>query len=253
MIVYLDESYPDDQSILILGCLFLENKAHNRLRNKIREIKRNYNFPGEFKYNKILNKKTLSVAKKAVKVFLKEKNASFIACVVPYSHTKLQNIKGKNKSEKRTRIYVDSAENILLGYIKDSDDTQVFFDKEERISKTKLHARLLNLQTVGKNKIKSVTFVDSKDETKCPIQICDLLTGCVKQNLFPSQSLKGKFKREFSKYTLNSLNISNCSSKFWNKNKKSINHKKYVKFYISYFDLPRYTLKEIYENQKNRS
>lgn len=51
MIVYVDESYPDNQEKVILGALFLGTNDHKILHNRIREIKHNSKFNGEIKYN----------------------------------------------------------------------------------------------------------------------------------------------------------------------------------------------------------
>ncbi len=75
MIVYVDESYPDDQEKIILGALFIGRADHKRLHAKIREIKRNCKFTGEIKYSQIINKTKYQIARRMVDSYFKSKNA----------------------------------------------------------------------------------------------------------------------------------------------------------------------------------
>lgn len=253
MIVYVDESYADNQEKIILGALFVGVAEHKRLTARIREIKHNAKFAGEIKYSQINDNTRFQVARKMAAAFFASENAYFCACIIPYSATKLEKFEGVDTNQKRVNIYTDSAKKLILGNLPINSTSNIYFDQEDRIKKTKLFPKLKKSKSVNGSKIAEVYFTKSDDESRCVLQICDILTGAIKQNLYPSNTEKSKFKRKYSSLVLKTAGIKGCKEEFWRNGSKGKNHKIHQKFYISYFKIPKYTPPESKEPQLVRS
>ena len=238
MIVYIDESYPDNLDKVILGALFVGINEHKSLHSKIRKIKTKYKFYREIKYSQLVDKTRFIIAKKMISEFAETNNSFFRSSVIPYSATKLSNFYGQDTNQKRINIYTDSAKKLILGNLPKDTTSDIYFDEEDRIKKTKLFKRLKKARSAKGGKIRDVYFTQSSDESRCVLQVCDLLTGAIKQNLYPNLTVTSRLKREFSEFALNTFNIKDCSSSYWKRNSKQKNHKKHDKFYISYFEIP---------------
>ena len=71
--------------------------------------------------------------------------------------------------------------------------------------------------------------------------LCDLLTGGILQNLYPTRSKnrKAKFKREFGKYHLLKVSVKNYKEDTWNEIKKLPTAKRLaMKVIVGYWHMP---------------
>ncbi len=247
MIVYIDESYPDNQEKVILGALLVGKNEHSRFTSKIRDIKKKSKYFDEIKYSQINSKATLIVAKKMIKAYSESQNSFYRACIIPYSATKLEFVPGLDTNQKRVFVYTNSAKHLILANLPANTMSEIYFDEEERIKKTKLFSRLLKTRSIKGGKIVAVYSINSSDESRCLLQVCDLLTGAIKQDLYPTNTTKSRYKREFSKFVLDTFTVKGCDEQYWVKSLKKDNHKFFDKFFISYFKLP---WKNNFENKR---
>lgn len=200
MKAYLDESYPGNKSKLILGGLFLSNNARSSLFHIMHDIKAKYGITGELKYVDIYGENKLNAAKEIIETVMQTKSAQFVAYIIPYSSQALQESPGIGLSNRRIGLYVHYAYDLVRRHTPKESIIDVFCDREERIAKTKLYKKLKNAKIDNGAIIRGVTPVDSKSDQHCIVQITDLLTGAVLQNIFPSTSINGKYKMEFAKH-----------------------------------------------------
>lgn len=173
-----------------------------------------------------------------VDTFIESKNTFFCSCIIPYSATKLVHYSGIDTNQKRIKIYSDGAKLLILNNIPKDANCDIYFDEEDRIKKTKLYSKLLKAKPVHGGNILSVQPTISSDESRNVLQLCDILTGAIKQNLYPSNTNKSALKREFSAYVLKENGLEGCGEEYWKKSQKRKNHKLHTKFYISHFEIP---------------
>jgi hypothetical protein len=255
MKVYFDESYPTDAKIMILGALFLPNNTASFLHKKILTIKNKKNITGELKYSKIQSKRQLGAAKEIVDNFFAMKDGYFRASILPYNERGLSLLTGGNLDKKRVGIYADSATKLIINNVSLDSACDVFMDEESRLEKVKFHEKLKKIKLQNGTKLNSVTAVKSHHDGSSLMTLCDLLTGGILQNLYPSksESEKSKFKKEFGKYYLSKVDIEDFGEETWNKIKTSWARKKNMKVHIGYWHIPDFA-KYIYrKSKKSRS
>jgi len=244
MKIYFDESYPGNQEKMILGALFISDSAHRFLAENYRKIKAKYGINSELKYTKLVNKKTLSAAKDSIGLVYKNKKIIYFrACVLPYNANGLAMVPSSSLHNKRVGVYASSAKNLILSHLPPNKNAQLFMDKEERIEKTKFKLKIMKATALHGGKITSVVQINSKEISAELIQICDLLTGCVLQCLYPTNTKKGRFKKEFAKHVTSLFKIlvdQKC------KKVKSADGK----FAVSFWKVPNYYLERLRMKQK---
>lgn len=238
MKIYFDESYPQNKNKLILGCLSVSEGERKRLHKKFLEIKRDHNLTSELKYSKINSLNKLEAAKKAITEFFNATTATFVACVTPYSHEDFKLTAESDIGNKRVGIYVHYAKEIIFTSISPNQNVTLFIDEEERIAKTKLYAKLKSAKLKNGSKIIAVIPVNSKYENNCLIQLCDLLTGGVLQNLFPAPK-EDSIKRQYGKFFAETSGI-----KDWTKSKSN------KKFHLKHRQLPNFSV--MYRRKKTK-
>jgi len=241
MKIYFDESYPSSKEKIILGALFLSDSAHRYLHKKFKKIKENYGIKGEIKYSTLYSNKYLKIAKEIIQKYFNTTYPYFRSCILPYTATGLAKIPGTNLNQKRIGIYVDSAKKLILGNLPAVYNTEVYVDEETRIAKTKFYLRLEKAKAPSGGKIKLVKPVKSEMESNHLIQVCDLLTGAIKQNLYPTNTKKGRFKKQFGGFVKSLSGAPNFRNSYWARVRKSTNKKRrHNKLLISYWSVPNF-------------
>lgn len=245
MLVYFDESYPDNRSVMILGALFLSNHAATVLRENFLKLKRTEKYSSELKYSEMTSNNDYILSKLAFDTFFNMQMPYFCATILPYSSTGLTDAEGSSLYEKRVNVYSDSAKKLVRCNLPVDERANLFMDQEERIEKTKFASKIKKMNPHYGARVVSAEFVKSHDEAQCLMQICDLLTGSIKQWISPTFGKKSKYKRKFALYVMRKLKITSCSkpikSKIMSSGGKS-------KFALAYWRVPA-----ISEKQKNRS
>jgi hypothetical protein len=125
--------------------------------------------------------------------------------------------------------------------------TKVYMDEETRVYATDFMDRLLIARPSSGAIIELVQQVRSSDESRRLVQLCDLLTGAVKQGLYPTATKAGKFKHEFGEHVLSLLGVANFGKTYWQKfSTHAAAVKKHPKMTISHWKIP----KGLYLNKK---
>lgn len=247
MKIYFDESYPGNQEKMILGALFLSDGANKFLSDEFRKIKKKYGITSELKYTELDRKKRIDAAKECVNLILNSKRTVYFrACILPYSNTGLNTIPGTNLHTKRVGMYSLSAKTLVLSNLPPDESADLIMDKEDRIERTKFKKKIKKATASKGGKITSVVQVDSKAIATELIQICDLLTGSVLQCLYPTNTKKGRFKKEFGAFVADAFNIEITDKK--KKVKSSDN-----KFSVGFWKLPNVAVLRRHHKQKSRS
>jgi hypothetical protein len=135
MKVYLDESYPAQKDVLILGALITSNNARSGLFHIMHDIKAKYGISGELKYSEIFGDNRLKAVKEIVDNVLQSRSAKFIAYVIPYSASSLNEPPGIKLSNARIGLYVHYAYELVYKNIPENSTVDVFCDKEELLQK----------------------------------------------------------------------------------------------------------------------
>lgn len=237
MKAFFDESYPTGKPKLILGFLYTSDTNEEKLKKKINAIKRNRGIAKEIKYSELYSNNKLETAKEIVGEFFSYAAPRFRACVIPYAEEDLKSIPGKLEN-KRVGVYVDSAQKLILGTLPGNQAVKVYPDEETRIARTKLYRKLKKAKLTNGTKIEEVMPV--KSHTKAMMQVCDLLTGAVLQNLYPSNSKTGKHKKEFGAFVANQLGVTDFSKSFSKSNGK---------FSVHYWKVPSFRSKKQKKSQ----
>lgn len=234
MKVYLDESYPTTQEVVILGALFVPKGADKYLHHAFLEIKRKHGISKELKYSTIKSNKQLRAAKQAIKLFLKSSDPYLRVCIVPYGAEDLKPLPGKRKDLHRKRVYIYShaAKELVLSHLLKDKKADLIMDEEDRIKGGRFSKEIKVAKTRNGSRIISVTQVHSHRDDTCLVQLCDLLIGAILQNLYPSNSKTGKIKNNLGIYFAKETGIKSFS-------KRRIKFKK-SKIKISKWKLPSF-------------
>lgn len=208
MKIYFDESYPEVQDKMILGALFISDLGNKYISESFKGIKAKYNIVGELKYADLDRLKKLDAAKEALGLLKGTKRiVYFRSCVLPYSGTGLATIPGASLNQKRVSIYGYSAKTLVLSHLQPNRKAHLYMDREDRIERTKFKTKILKAKATKGGKIDSVISVDSKDESTALVQLCDLLTGAIKQSLYPTNTKKGRFKKQWAEFVAQEFGI----------------------------------------------
>jgi len=256
MKVYFDESYPQDANIMILGALFLPNRTARYLHKKVLEIKKKYKITGELKYATIESKKQLDAAKEILDEFFAMRDGYFRAGILPYDEKGLGKITGIPLDKKRIRIYADSATKLIVNNVTEGASVEVYMDEESRLEKVKFYDKLMIVKLQDGTTIKSVIPVKSHHDGNCLMVLCDLLTGGIKQNLYPTKNRRrrrSKFKLEFEKYYLSLVGKKDFKEETWKDIKTSHARKINMKVHVGYWHVPDFEKYFKRKKAKNRS
>jgi len=240
MKVYFDESYPHDSSLMILGGLFLPDKTASYLHKRFLEIKKKHSLTNELKYSKIQSRRQLDASKEIIDEYFAMRDGYFRAVILPYDEKGLALLGKGLLDKKRVGIYADSATKLIVNNVNYDSTSDVFMDEESRLERAKFYDKLKKVRLPNGTKFNSVTAVKSHHDGNCLMTLCDLLTGGILQNLYPTQSKtrKARFKKEFGIYYQSRVGETDFRSETWKKITIAQARKSKMKVHVGYWHVP---------------
>jgi hypothetical protein len=194
--LFQDESgEPGKEDYFIVGILGMTSPVKNLLIKKVESVKHKHNFHNELHFQKFSRKREMvykEVIEEAFKCYI-----SFRSIVVPKNKLDLRNY----FSNKPHLAYNKFTSLLVYSLIKGkSGDIHIRPDYKNRLKEDNFYEYLithLNLRAFEGNHnyvVKSCKSVNSKD---CVVaQVCDLLTGVVKNKYSPAGERKNNFCKE---------------------------------------------------------
>jgi len=224
MITYLDESYDNKRTWLLISALF--NPTHRKIYTDIKRLLRinNYILPDgrlkEIKYVYCRTEKIRLLYQKVIDIFIS--SDSYFASVVVKTDSSfdLHQYGDANEPDKvkRERAYRTLAEHLLANELRNASDTVLFLDEMTRcepkqfLSILKQNFCVMNngySEGLDKPKIKHIQDVVSDAEGYELMGVCDLLQGCILNNLSPIQKTKNKKKASLNKNLIREYLVKN--------------------------------------------
>ena len=200
MIIYLDETYDHNHTWLLLGALF--NPTHNKFHRQIKGIlaRNAYVLPDgqfkEIKYTRCNFSKAFKIYKEVVDVFM-QSDSHFSCIAIRTDDTFDLEIYGRPDEPaklKKERAYRSLTEELLKRNLVHMSNAILFLDKMTRCEpETFMEILKRNFSTVGAGysqdskhpKIRHIQDVVSGAEGYELMGVCDLLQGCILNNLLP--------------------------------------------------------------------
>jgi len=213
MIVYFDETYDNDHHCLLYGALFAPPTSH--LHQRFLQVRRELNFRPEVKYNRCRNERNLKVCKRVIDAFMDDE--AFFRCVVvdqcgfDYS--------GFARPDEpiaiaQARAYKKFAEMLLHANVKNITNAVFLADKLTRCRGDDFLEQIRKRfnPTGVVPTFRHLAEVDSEIEEYQCLQVCDLLVGCVLNNLKPTGN---RFKNDIRQYLCSRLDVGNFLLTTW--------------------------------------
>lgn len=205
MIIYFDESYDNVHRYLLYGALFVPRDS--RLHQRYAELRSETGYQGEMKYTKCRNPRALDVARKLVDKFM-EDSAYFRCAVVEQERFDYSRFGRPDETEsiKKARAYKKFAEMLLNPYVASVRDAVFLADELKRCPGDEFLERLrerFNPPHEQPTFRHMEEVSSSRQEYQC-LQICDLLLGCVLNNLVPP---KNQYKIDIRKHVCERIGV----------------------------------------------
>lgn len=246
MLIYFDESYDLDRTYLLLGALF--NPHPRFLHNEFVRSKQSLNYKTktgslkELKYAEITSRKDLIMAKEAIDIFMK--STSWFRCIVIEESLVDLDWFGDSEEEekiKRARMYKKFAERLIGQNCEDIYNGTMLTDhltrcrgdlflekmREEFCQPYKRHSDGKAVPT-----LKYIDEVHSHMYQYQVLQICDVMLGCVLNNLLPTRQLN---KNEARLHLVGALGVPDLLPTFWKQIRKTEIETRSPKFNIWYW------------------
>lgn len=198
--IYCDESSIENQDnqFMLIGALFMERNKRNEIRDRIKNLRKKYNYYGEIKWNKT-STKLLKFYQEIIDLFFSYSANEFQFHCIKVDRLKVKyNIYHNNdKEEGFYKFYYQLLKN------KFSKDCQyyIFLDYKptglKNRVKTLEHYLKYRIANYSKSKIKKIQEYPSQNNVF--IQIADLFVGAVNHDNNISDS-KSKAKQNFIQY-----------------------------------------------------
>lgn len=226
MVIYLDESYDSGHRYLLLGALFLpDSKPATAEMRRIRAAAGYRDGSGdwrEIKYSNCYRELDYDVATSVIDLFF-DHEMWFRCIVVDQAMLDLDRFGGVFEAQaiKRARAYKKFCE-LLIGHNADGmEDGVLLTDRMTRCRGDRFvqvmsdafcrpGAEWSDGQSAAT--LKHVQEVDSKVDTYIPLQMCDLLTGCVLNDLVPAAN---QWKNQIREYLLAKLGMPDFAAATW--------------------------------------
>ena len=244
MLIYFDETYDSNHTYLVLGALF--NPHSKFLHRRLTAIKKSHNFFTadrkfeEIKYNSCYSEDRFKVCKEAVDAFL-ESTSWYRAIVIkdldlnyfgkPHE---LENIKKARAYKKYAEMLISSnTKHIVNGVLLTDELTRC--NGDEFIEKMKETFCIPGSEfSWGKKDptLKDVMDVRSDKDEYQVMQVCDLLSGCIINEQFPT---KNPWKNEIRKYLLKNLGLPTLKETYWSQFKRWESEDNHPKFNVWYW------------------
>ncbi len=235
MIIYLDETYDHNHTWLLLGALF--NPTHHKFHKQIKGVlaRNAYVLPDgsfkEIKYTRCNYSKAFRVYKEAIDAFmLSDSHFSCIAIKTDNSFDlEIYGRPDEPAKIKRERAYRSLADELLKRNLDHMSNAILFLDKMTRCEPiTFMEVLKRNFSTIEAGysldsklpKIRHIQDVVSGAEGYELMGVCDLLQGCILNNLFPIEPMEGKkkgslYKNKIREYLISKLGVTNFLPDTW--------------------------------------
>lgn len=246
MLTYLDESY--DKNTIIIGALFMPTDSEKTYFHKrFLKIKKDNKFIDkngsvkEIKYSKLNSRKTLNIAKLSVDLFANSYKSFFRAGVIQYTQNDLEHMRKLSNTPlslkvKKAMMYTKIVELLIKNNYSSRkvSDGVLLMDYLTRCKGDNFDSIISDKLMNQKQKyLKHFDYIDSKKESTHTIQICDLLLGSIRNEIFAT---KNKYKKEFSEYVKNKFRLPSISK--WKGINQARAESKYPKFTIRIYGVP---------------
>lgn len=254
MVIYLDESYDQKHTWLLISGLF--NPSHHIFYKQIKRLllTNQYILPSgdlkEIKYIYCNNGKMRRLYEKIIDAFMAS-DSYFSSAVIKTDHSFNMQLYGASNEPdkvKKERAYRTLAEHLLANELRDTTNAVLFLDKMSRCEpKQFLEILRQNFCVVGSGysseldrpRIKHIQDVISGAEGYELMGVCDLLQGCILNNLVPIQQVKGKRKGALHKnrlrdYLIHRLGVEALTLDTWSDDLNKVSKETKKKFNIRY-------------------
>lgn len=254
MIIYLDEAYDNSHTWLLIGALF--NPKHSKFHREIKQLlmANKHILPTgrlkEIKYVYCNSSKRRRLYRNVIDCFMKS-DSYFSSVVIRTDKSFDLQLYGRtNESDKvkRERAYRTLAEHLLSNELRDYDNAILFLDKMTRCEPVHFLSNLRqNFCVVGsgysegldKPRVRHIQDVVSNAEGYELMGVCDLLQGCILNNLVPIKSVRGKRKSSLNKnkireYLVKRLNVEDLTPDTWVMDANKVTEDIRKKFNIRY-------------------
>ncbi len=247
MLIYFDETYDGGHAYLVLGALF---NPHSRyLHERLREIKRAHNFRDtrtgrykEIKYNDCYTQENYNVCHDAIDAFM-DSTSWYRAIVIKQSELDLNRFGTPHETDtlKKARAYKKFAEMLICKNTVNVVNGVLLTDELTRCNGDEFIDRMKEIFCVpgnpyyaGRNDapLKDVLDVQSSSEQYQVIQVCDLLSGCIINDHFPTAN---RWKNEIRQYVVRSLGVDSLKESYWGQYKRADLDDSHPKFNIWYW------------------
>ena len=205
MIVYFDESYDNAHTYLLYGALFAPRAS--TLHKRLTAIRQETGFVGEIKYTSCKNARNLDVCQRVIDAFVKD--AACFRCVVVDQHGFDYSYFGRSDEPaalKQARAYKKFAEMLLAPNVANLKNAVLLVDAMTRCRGDEFLERMherFNLRGGGCTFRHLAEVSSSLEQYQC-LQVCDLLLGCVLNNLKPTRN---RYKNAIREYLCKQLGV----------------------------------------------
>lgn len=246
MLIYFDESYDNAHKFMILGALFNPHPAF--LHRRLSEIKRNHGYLNsdgslkEIKYNLCFCIENFNICRGIIDSFL-ESTSWFRAIVVKSDFLDLSYFGRPYETVeiKKARAYKKFAELLIAHNTENTFNAVLLTDRLTRCNGDEFIERMKECfsmpgvmysinQTVPT--LKHIAEVESSLEQYHVIQVCDLLTGCVLNNLVPTVN---QYKNSIRLHLVGKLGVKNLLPESWSSYSKTFAQAFLPKFNVWYW------------------
>lgn len=233
MKVYFDESYDNERHYLLYGALFVPPSS--TLHQRILGIRQEMNYRPEVKYTRCRNERALRVYKRVIDAFVED--PAYFRCVVVDQHG-FDYSKFAQPHESTTiaqaRAYKKFAEMLLDKHLDGVENAVFLADRLTRCDGDEFLERIRDRFNPPDRvpTFRHLDEVSSSIEEYQSLQVCDLLLGCVLNNLKPPTN---RFKNDIRKYLCGRLHVPNFLLSTWKDMSLSVAQKSSTKFNVWYW------------------
>ena len=233
MLIYFDESYDNRHRYLLYGALFVPPAS--RLHRRIERVREETGFQGEIKYTKCRNARRLHVCERVVDAFCAD--AAFFRCAIVEQHRFDYTRFGRPDEAlalKRARAYKKFAEMLLHPFVAELTDAVLLADDLKRCRGDEFLERLQERFNPpdGPRTFRHLEEVSSAQREYQCLQVCDLLLGCVLNNLVPSAN---QYKVRIREYLCGALDVPNFLLSTWSRIQLDDVRRDKPKFHVWYW------------------
>lgn len=254
MVIYLDESYDNKRTWLLISALFNPKSSHRKFYKEIRKLlirNKHTLLDGslkEIKYNNCLSKKMRLLYQEAIDIFMSSDSYFASVPIKTDDSFDLERYGTANEPAKikRERAYRTLAEHLLYNELRDATNAVLFLDKMTRCEpKQFLSILKQNFCVVGSGYsqnldrplIRHIQDVVSSAEGYELMGICDLLQGCILNNITSTTEHKGKSshnKNLLREYLVKKIGVPDLTLTSWVNDTSKLTKEIKDKFNIRY-------------------